>query len=71
VGTFYSAPSPNSDPFVEVGSKITEDTIVCVIEAMKVMNEVKSEIKGTIKKILVNNGQAVEYGQTLFLVETQ
>jgi len=71
VGTFYSAPSPNSDPFVELGSKITEDTIVCVIEAMKVMNEVKSEIKGTIKKILVNNGQAVEYGQTLFLVEHQ
>jgi acetyl-CoA carboxylase biotin carboxyl carrier protein len=71
VGTFYSAPSPNAGPFVEVGSKITEDTVVCVIEAMKVMNEVKSEIKGTVKKVLVTNGQAVEYGQRLFLVEPQ
>jgi len=71
VGTFYSAPSPNAEPFIEVGSKITEDTVVCVIEAMKVMNEVKSEIKGTVKKILVTNGQAVEYGQRMFLVEPQ
>ena len=71
VGTFYTAPSPNADHFVEVGSKIDEDMVVCIIEAMKVMNEVKSEIKGTIKRILVSSGAAVEYGQPLFLVEPE
>ena len=71
VGTFYSAPSPNAEPFVQAGSEVTEDTVVCVIEAMKVMNEVKGEIKGTIKKMLVTNEQAVEYGQPLFVVEPQ
>ncbi len=69
VGTFYLTPSPNADPFVEVGASVEEDTIVCIIEAMKVMNEIKSEIKGTIKKILVSNGQSVEYGEPLFQIE--
>ena len=69
VGTLYTAPSPNADPFVEVGSEVEEDTVVCIIEAMKVMNEIKSEVKGTIKEILVSDGAAVEYGQPLFLVE--
>ncbi len=69
VGTFYLTPSPNADPFVEVGASVEEDTVVCIIEAMKVMNEIKSEIKGTIKKILVSNGQSVEYGEPLFQIE--
>ena len=70
VGTYYSAPSPNADSFVEVGSKVEEETVVCIIEAMKVMNEIKSGISGTIKEILVKNGSAVEYGQPLFKVDT-
>jgi len=69
VGTYYSSPSPNADSFVEVGANVEEETVVCIIEAMKVMNEIKSGVRGTIKKILVNNGSAVEYGQPLFLVE--
>ena len=69
VGTCYSAPSPNAESFVEVGSKVDEETVVCIIEAMKVMNEIKSGVSGTIREILVNNGSAVEYGQRLFLVE--
>ncbi len=71
VGTFYATPSPNADPFVEAGSRVDPDTVVCIVEAMKVMNEIKSEVKGTIKKVLVDNGQAVEYGQPLFLVEPE
>lgn len=69
VGTFYSAPSPDAKPFVSVGMAITEDSDVCVIEAMKVFNNVKAECHGTIAKILVTNGQAVEFGQVLFLVK--
>ena len=69
VGTFYSSPSPTADPFVDVGSPIDQETTVCVIEAMKVMNEIKSDIVGTIKEVFVSNGAAVEYGQRLFLVE--
>jgi acetyl-CoA carboxylase biotin carboxyl carrier protein len=69
VGTFYSAPSPDAKPFVTVGSVVSEETDVCVIEAMKVFNNVKAECKGTIAKILVNNGQAVEFNQVLFLVK--
>ena len=71
VGTFYATPSPNADPFIEIGSNVEEDTVVCIIEAMKVMNEIKSEIKGTVKKILVSNGQSVEYGEPLFQVEPE
>ena len=69
VGTFYVRPSPTAEQFVEVGSQVDEETVVCIIEAMKVMNEIKSEIKGTIKKILVSDGQSLEYGQPMFLVE--
>jgi acetyl-CoA carboxylase biotin carboxyl carrier protein len=68
VGTFYATPSPDSEPFVEVGSKVEENSVVCIIEAMKVMNEIKAEVSGTIAEILVKNGEAVEYGQVLFRV---
>ena len=68
VGTFYSAPSPDSDDFVMPGDSVSPDTVVCVVEAMKVMNEIKAETAGTIEKIMVNNGQAVEFGQVLFKV---
>jgi len=66
VGTFYRAASPESKPFVDVGSKIEDNTLVCIIEAMKIMNEIQSETKGTIVEILIENGQPVEYGQRLF-----
>lgn len=69
VGTFYAAPSPDAKPFVAVGTVVNENTDVCVIEAMKVFNNIKAECRGTIAKILVNNGQTVEFGQTLFLVK--
>jgi len=69
VGTFYAAASPDAKPFVSVGSTVEEETDVCVIEAMKVFNNVKAECRGTIAKILVTNGQAVEFGQVLFLVK--
>jgi acetyl-CoA carboxylase biotin carboxyl carrier protein len=68
VGTFYAAPSPDSEPFVDVGTKVEENSVVCIVEAMKVMNEIKAEVSGTIAQILVKNGQAVEYGQVLFKV---
>jgi len=71
VGTFYKAPAPDADPFVGVGAKVSEDTVVCVIEAMKLMNEIKADVKGRIVKILVDNGQSVEFGQTLFLVKPE
>jgi len=69
VGTFYSAPSPDAKPFVSVGSTVDEETDVCVIEAMKVFNNIKAECRGSIAKILVTNGQTVEFGQPLFLVK--
>jgi acetyl-CoA carboxylase biotin carboxyl carrier protein len=69
VGTFYAAPSPEAKPFVSVGSTVDEETDVCVIEAMKVFNNIKAECRGTIAKILVTNGQTVEFGQPLFLVK--
>ncbi|MBC8217160.1 MAG: acetyl-CoA carboxylase biotin carboxyl carrier protein [Planctomycetes bacterium] len=69
VGTFYATPSPDSEDYVEVGSRIEPQTVVCIIEAMKVMNEIKAEISGTIAEVLVSNGQAVEYGQVLFRVK--
>ena len=69
VGTFYTTPSPNAEPFVEVGSKVDNDTVIGILEAMKVMNEIKSDLNGTVKKVLASNGVAVEYGQPLFLVE--
>jgi acetyl-CoA carboxylase biotin carboxyl carrier protein len=66
VGTFYRASSPESKPYVDVGSKIEETSLVCIIEAMKIMNEIQAEAKGTIVEILIESGQPVEYGQRLF-----
>lgn len=68
VGTFYATPSPDSEPYVELGTQVEPQTVVCVVEAMKVMNEIKAETSGQIAEILVTNGQAVEYGQVLFRV---
>ena len=70
VGTFYSAPSPESKPFVDVGAKISESTVVCILEAMKIMNEIQAEAKGTIVEVLVEDGDPIEYGQKLFKVKT-
>ena len=69
VGTFYRSTSPDADPFVSVGSRVNKDTVVCIIEAMKVMNEIKAETSGVIKKILVENATAVQFGQPMFLIE--
>lgn len=69
VGTFYAAPSPDAKPFVQVGSSVDDETDVCVIEAMKVFNNIKAETRGTIAKIMVTNGQTVEFGTVLFLVK--
>ncbi|MDD2763850.1 MAG: acetyl-CoA carboxylase biotin carboxyl carrier protein [Opitutaceae bacterium] len=69
VGTFYRAPSPESPPFVEVSAKVVENSVVCIIEAMKIMNEIQAEAKGTVIEILVENGQPVEYGQRLFKIK--
>lgn len=68
VGTFYRAPSPESPPFVDVSSKVLETSPVCIIEAMKIMNEIQAEVKGTIVEVLAENGQPVEFGQRLFKV---
>ncbi|MCB0725618.1 MAG: acetyl-CoA carboxylase biotin carboxyl carrier protein [Ignavibacteriae bacterium] len=69
VGTFYRAPSPDADPFVNVGDSVKQGSVLCIVEAMKLMNEIESEVSGKIVKILVENAQAVEYNQPLFLVE--
>lgn len=66
IGTFYAAPSPEAAPYVEVGTEVDPETVVCIIEAMKVMNEIKAETKGVISEILVENAKPVEFGQTLF-----
>jgi len=70
VGTFYRSPSPESPAFADIGKKVSADSVVCIIEAMKVMNEIQSEIGGSITEILVEDGEAVEYGQPLFKVKT-
>ena len=69
VGTFYRAPSPGAPAFVEVGQSVAKGQTLCIIEAMKLLNEIESDVAGTIKSILVENGQPVEYGQPLFLIE--
>ncbi len=69
VGTFYRAPRPDAEDFVNVGDEISADKVVCIIEAMKMMNEIKAEMNGTIREILVKNGQAIEFGEPLFLIE--
>ena len=66
VGTFYSAPSPDSPPYVTVGQDVSEDTVVCLMEAMKVMNEIKAEVRGVIAEVVAENGKPVQYGQVLF-----
>jgi acetyl-CoA carboxylase biotin carboxyl carrier protein len=68
VGTFYASPSPESAPFVSVGQEVTEDTVVCIMEAMKVMNEIKAECRGVIAEVVAENGKPVQYGQVLFKV---
>jgi len=70
VGTLYSAPSPESEPYVAIGSRVTKDSIVCIVEAMKLFNEIEAEVTGEIVEILVENGELVEYGQPLFRVKT-
>ncbi len=69
VGTFYTAANPDSPPFVRVGAQVDPDTVVCLIEAMKIFNEIKAECSGTIEKIMVENAQSIEFGQALFLVK--
>lgn len=69
VGTFYTSPSPDKAPFVSVGDTVNTSSILCIIEAMKLMNEIESEVSGTIKEILVKNGEMVEYGQPLFKIK--
>lgn len=71
VGTFYRSSSPDANPFVNIGDKVGDKTTVCIIEAMKLMNELEAEVKGTIIDVLVENGQLVEYGQPLFLVKPE
>jgi acetyl-CoA carboxylase biotin carboxyl carrier protein len=70
VGTFYRSPSPGAPPFVEVGDMVSPGQVLCIIEALKVMNEIESDVKGRVVKILVENGETVEYGQPLFLIDT-
>ncbi len=69
VGTFYASPSPDSDPFVAAGDEVEDEDVVCILEAMKVMNEIKAEVHGKIVETLVENTDPVEYGQPLFKVE--
>jgi acetyl-CoA carboxylase biotin carboxyl carrier protein len=69
VGTFYASPSPDAEPFVSVGSRVSADTIVCIVEAMKVFNEIPAGVNGVVREVLVENGAAVEYGQPLFRYE--
>ena len=69
VGTFYRSASPGSKPFAEVGAAIKEGDPICIVEAMKIMNEIEADMSGTVSKILVENGQAVEFGQPLFIIE--
>lgn len=69
VGTFYKAPSPEAPPYVNIGDKVEQGQVICIIEAMKLMNEIKSEVKGKVVDIQVDNGEPVEFGQVLFVVE--
>ncbi len=68
IGTFYRAPSPEAGNYIDIGTEVNADSVVCIIEAMKVMNEIKSEVKGVVTQILVENGKPVEFGQPLFKV---
>lgn len=70
VGTFYRAPAPDADPYVQIGDSVSQGSVLCIVEAMKLMNEIESDVSGKIVKILVENGKPVEYNQPLFLVQT-
>ena len=70
VGTFYRAPAPDADPYAQVGDSVSQGGVLCIIEAMKLMNEIESDVSGKIVKILVENGKPVEYNQPLFLIQT-
>ena len=69
VGTFYRAPSPESPPYVEVGSRVSKGAVLCIVEAMKIMNEIECEVSGKISSVLAENAQPVEYGQPLFIID--
>ena len=69
VGTFYAAPSPDSPPYVSQNERITVGQVVCIVEAMKLMNEIESEVSGTVTRVLAENGKPVEFGQVLFLID--
>ena len=69
VGTFYAAPAPDAKPYVEVGQRIEKGQVVCIVEAMKLMNEIEAEVAGRVTKVMVNNAQPVEFGQTIFLID--
>jgi acetyl-CoA carboxylase biotin carboxyl carrier protein len=71
VGTFYASPTPDTDAYVKVGSRVSNDSIVCIVEAMKLFNEIEAEVNGEIVEVLAKNGQLVEYGQPLFLVKPE
>jgi len=71
IGTFYRAPSPDSDPYVEVGTRVKKGDVLCIVEAMKIMNEIESEYSGVIVKIFPKNGESVEYGQKLFAIKPE
>lgn len=71
VGTFYEAPSPGAPPFVKIGDQVSAGQVLCIVEAMKLMNEIESDVKGEIVKVLVSNGQPVEYGQPLFAIRAK
>ncbi len=71
IGTFYASPSPDADAFATTGSRVSDDSVICIIEAMKVMNEIKAETSGEIVEVLVENGEPVEFGQPLFLIKTR
>jgi acetyl-CoA carboxylase biotin carboxyl carrier protein len=69
VGTFYSAPSPDAQPYVSLNERVTSGQVVCIVEAMKLMNEIESEVSGRVAQVLVENAQPVEYGQVLFMID--
>jgi len=71
VGTFYAATDPDSPPYVTIGSQIVEETVVCIVEAMKVFNEIKADVRGTVEKVMVSNQEGVDFGQPLFMVRRQ
>ncbi|GJQ64239.1 MAG: acetyl-CoA carboxylase biotin carboxyl carrier protein subunit [Melioribacteraceae bacterium] len=71
VGTFYRAPSPDADPYIQVGDKVSSGNVLCIVEAMKLMNEIESDVAGKVVKILVENGKPVEYNQPLFIIEKE